>query len=395
MNIPKNGEISSRERVHAAIQGKPVDRVPVWYYLNSHTACKMISEFFPTKNFSESLKAKLLWRFFQKKPFFLSDDNRRGLPLLLSFFAVGEYPLELGADIAIISSFSKDYFYRKPHKQDGRMYCNDIFGGVRTLGDGIYLDVCDYPVKDIETAKNFVFPDPVKDHDYAPIEKFRKEHPDACIMAEAFGAQDAVANWLWGMTDFLMAMVEHPEVVMNFQKRWTDYWVEVIVRSIRAGADMIFIYDDYGYNNRTFISDDMWLEFTYPHLKRLIEVTHENGAIAVLHSCGYQMPLLKYYVEAGLDVLQGMQPVAGNDFGEAYTAYGDRLAFITGIDVQKGESQTPDELREDMLANYRTGGRNGRHIFGMTHMLQYTMPDENIRAIFDTTREIQAGIHDG
>jgi len=30
----------------------------------------------------------------------------------------------------------------------------------------------------------------------------------------------------------------------------------------------------------------------------------------------------------------------------------------------------------------------------MTHMLQYTMPSENIKALFETVREIQAGEHD-
>ncbi len=30
----------------------------------------------------------------------------------------------------------------------------------------------------------------------------------------------------------------------------------------------------------------------------------------------------------------------------------------------------------------------------MSHMLQYTMPTENVRAMFETLREIQAGVHD-
>jgi hypothetical protein len=30
----------------------------------------------------------------------------------------------------------------------------------------------------------------------------------------------------------------------------------------------------------------------------------------------------------------------------------------------------------------------------MTHMMQYTMPMDNVRALFDVVREIQAGEHD-
>jgi len=55
---------------------------------------------------------------------------------------------------------------------------------------------------------------------------------------------------------------------------------------------------------------------------------------------------------------------------------------------------TANELRESILSAYRIGGRNGRHVLGMTHMMQYTMPEENIRTILETVREIQAGKHD-
>jgi uroporphyrinogen decarboxylase len=140
---------------------------------------------------------------------------------------------------------------------------------------------------------------------------------------------------------------------------------------------------------------EMWKEFTYPHLKKHIEAVHDAGALAMLHSCGHQMPFLEHYVEAELDILQSFQPKAGNDFQRAYEDYGDRLTFCTGIDVQRGEMMTPQELREDILRAYRIGGRNGRHILGYTHMLQYTMPAENLETLLLTVREIQEGLHDG
>jgi uroporphyrinogen decarboxylase len=139
----------------------------------------------------------------------------------------------------------------------------------------------------------------------------------------------------------------------------------------------------------------MWREFTFPHLKKHVEAIHDAGALAMLHSCGYQMPFLQHYVEAEVDILQSFQPKAGNDFEVAHREFGDRLTFCTGVDVQRGEMMTPEELRDDILRAYRIGGRNGRHILGYTHMLQYTMPAENLEAILRTVREIQQGLHDG
>jgi len=99
--------------------------------------------------------------------------------------------------------------------------------------------------------------------------------------------------------------------------------------------------------------------------------------------------------EAELDILQSFQPMAGNDFQTAHQKFGDRLTFCTGVDVQRGEMMTPEALRDDILRAYRIGGRNGRHILGFTHMLQYTMPAENVETILGTLREIQQRLHDG
>ena len=129
-------------------------------------------------------------------------------------------------------------------------------------------------------------------------------------------------------------------------------------------------------------------------MRRLGDAVHEAGALALMHSCGYQMPFLPSYAEAGIDMLQSFQPKAGNDFEAAYREFGDKFTFITGIDIQQGESMSPDELKEDILGSYRIGGRKGGHILGTTHEMQYTMPLPNVRAIFDTTAEIGDGLHD-
>ena len=135
----------------------------------------------------------------------------------------------------------------------------------------------------------------------------------------------------------------------------------------------------------------MWREFTLPQLKRIIAAIHEVGALAMLHSCGYVMPLLGDFVEAELDILQSFQPKAGNDLVQAVAQYGDRLAFNTGVDIQRGETLTPEELRTDIIYQYRTGMQKGRFILGTIHNLQVTMPEANLLALFETVGQIQRG----
>ena len=191
----------------------------------------------------------------------------------------------------------------------------------------------------------------------------------------------------------MLALYDYPDKIAAFLSRLADWIVDIIRHAAGSGADVLCFADDYGTTGRTLISMDMWKTFTYPHLKRFIRVAHEEGVPFMLHSCGYQMPFLEYYVEAELDLLQSFQPKAGNDFAAAYAQYGDRLAFATGIDIQRGETMSPQELRQEILDNYAIGRTKGRFILGTTHMVQYSMPTENLWAILSTIKEIQAGLH--
>jgi uroporphyrinogen-III decarboxylase len=385
--------MTSRERVFAAVKGLPVDRVPVMYWFNPHAACRLMAEFFPAPGRIWNLVGKRAWKIFAKGSRLLNEEQRNALPLIIQIYANAEYPLALGADIADLP-FGTASFWGKLDLKNGKVRARDAFGSLRGMG-GIYMEVIEPAIKTIEDLKNFKLPDVSGSEHYDRIRKFRKDNPGACIIADNFGVQDLPHTQLWEMSKMMMALYDYPEEVKAFQSQFADWNIEVARKSLQAGADMVFLYDDYGYNNKTLISMKMWKEFTYPHLKRQIEAAHEAGGLVMLHSCGYQMPFLPYYVEAGLDILQTFQPKAGNDFSAAYAQFGDKLAFATGIDVQLGESMTAGELRESIIRSYRTGGHNGRHILGMTHMLQYTMPAENIRAILETVRDIQAGKLDG
>lgn len=390
----KKDGMSSKERVHATVSGLPVDRVPVFYQLNPHAAVRMISTLYPTRRIKERLLAKLIWRIFRGGGnLFLSEEKSIGLPFLLDWFVNQDYVLELGADLAELAGGKALYGDDGYYWEDGKLRMKDIFGGVRGLG-GIYIETIEPAVRSINDLTKLQLPDLTDDRYYDPIRRYRKKHPDVSIYADHFGVQDVLFAQIWEMSAAMLAMYDCPDEVKNFQRRLADWQIGMLRKSVEAGADIICVYEDYGFNNQPMISMEMWREFTYPHLKRIIEAIHECGALAMLHSCGYQVPFLPYYVEAGLDMLQVLQPGAGNDFKEIYEEYGKRITFVTGIDTQRGELMSPQELRAEIIENYKIGGRNGRHILGTTHLLQYTMPGENMRAIFDTVREIQHGEHD-
>jgi uroporphyrinogen-III decarboxylase len=385
--------MTSRERVLAAVRGDPVDRIPVMVWLNPHATCRLMATYQPAQNVLANVAGRQLWRRFKARGGTEAGEWTRVLPMLLEEYGNGRYAPELGADISIQSPelASPTSAATSIKKQGGHLTFSGPFNATMGLG-GIYA----YPIKsavdDVKALAEIAFPE-LKESLFAGVRKARRRMPETAVVAEIYAFQQVLCDYILGMESFMLALYDAPEAIEAFLNRMADWIVEIIRYTVRAGADVVFLQDDYGADGRPLMSMKMWQAFTYPHLKRFIAVAHEEGVPFMLHSCGYQMPFLEHYVAAELDALQSFQPKAGNDFAAAYAAYGDRLTFATGIDVQRGESMSPAELREDILDAYRTGSTRDRFILSTTHMMQYTMPAANVRAIFDTVGEIQSGAH--
>jgi len=353
----------------------------------------MIAEYQPARGGVANWLARGMWRRFKSQGGLEAGEWTRAWPMLFEEYGNGRYALELGADVSLQSPelSSPTAFITSVRKRNGRLTFKGPFDITMGLG-GIYAFPIEPAVTDARHLPKIPLP-PVTDAQFAAVKRFRQGHPDLCVACEIYSFQQVLCDYILGMEPFMLALYDYPDEIAAFLGRLADWVVEIIRHAARTGADVLCFADDYGTTGRTLISLDMWKRFTYPHLKRFIAVAHEEGVPFMLHSCGYQMPFLEYYVEAELDLLQSFQPKAGNDFAAAYAQYGDRLAFATGIDIQRGETMTPQELRQEILDNYAIGKSKGRYILGTTHMLQYSMSLENVQALFGTVKEIQAGLH--
>jgi len=303
---PKRNEMTSRERVLAAVRGLPVDRVPVMYWLNPHTTCRLIAEHFPTKNRFWNATGPFLWRRFTKGGRLEAREIWRAAPQLSFLHGMGPYALELGADMANVP-YGTPTFWGRIYRSNGQLRVRDALGTVRGMC-GIYLEAIKPAIGSIEDVKNYRFPDVTHPRHYAAIRRFRKARPDACIFTDNFGVQDVFSTWLWDTASYMMALIQYPEEMMEFKRRLNRWQIDVARRSVAAGSDIIMIYDDYGHSTNTFLSPQMWRQFVFPHLKEKIEAIHEAGALAMLHCCGHQMPLLESFVEAELDIVQSSSP---------------------------------------------------------------------------------------
>lgn len=157
---------------------------------------------------------------------------------------------------------------------------------------------------------------------------------------------------LMGMENALMALLEDPESCYDFFGAMADYKIAYYKKIAQYyPVDVINAHDDYGTNDRMFLSPELWRKLLKPHLKRIVDAVHEMGLIYQHHSCGYIEPIFEDLVEIGVDAIDTLQ-ACNRNVGELKKKYGKQITFCGGFDTN-GVLDVPGVTPEEIKKEYR------------------------------------------
>ncbi|MGC9349758.1 MAG: uroporphyrinogen decarboxylase family protein [Anaerolineae bacterium] len=127
-----------------------------------------------------------------------------------------------------------------------------------------------------------------------------------------------------------------------------------------------------------------FLETLKPYYAKVGQVVRESGMHWWLHSCGNNTAVLGDLVEVGVDVFHPVQKFTMDEVAVA-DAYGDRLTFLAGIDVQHALQEKDTEgVREEVRFLIDTFDRpDGGMCIGAGNGIVAGTPLENIAAFLD------------
>lgn len=158
---------------------------------------------------------------------------------------------------------------------------------------------------------------------------------------------------LMGMENALCALIEDPEACYDFFGAMADYKIAYFKKIAQYyPVDVINAHDDYGTNDRMFMSPDLWRKLLKPHLKRIVDAVHEMGLIYQHHSCGYIEPIFGDLVEIGVDAIDTLQGGSNHNLPALKAQYGKQITFCGGFDTS-GVLDRPDVTPEEVKAEYR------------------------------------------
>jgi hypothetical protein len=168
------------------------------------------------------------------------------------------------------------------------------------------------------------------------------------------------------------SLVLDPEWIHDFNRVYTDFYkAHYRVLFEEAGVpDGIRLCDDLGYKNGLFCSPRMLARLFMPYFAEIVAFFHSYGLIVELHSCGNVTQALPLIVEAGFDILNPLENKAGCDPLKLAEQYGDKLAFIGGLDARVLESGDRGLIRRrviELVEGMKL--RGARYVFGSDHSL--------------------------
>lgn len=199
------------------------------------------------------------------------------------------------------------------------------------------------------------------------------------------------AWYIRGMENLMMDMMSDDPMAEILLDRVTEMSIQRAVLYAQAGPDILFLGDDIGMQHSLMMSEELYNKWFKPRLKRVIDAARKvkPDLIVFYHSCGYIEPMIPYLIEAGIDVLNPIQPEC-MDFEEIYQKYGDRLSFHGTIGTQSVMPfGAPEEVKAQVKKNLDIAGKKGGLFVAPTHLIEPEVPWENILAYVEACREYE------
>lgn len=345
-----------RERVLAALAHQVTDRVPLDFWAVPEVWEKLRA-YFKTENDEDILTA-------------LSIDIRRFQPAYIG------PPLVMREDNSYIDAMGVHRKKMRNEFCEYEEYASAPLGYVQELAD----------------FDRYAWPN-IDHFDFASLPRqIGDAHKTYYIKLETGGLYE-LAWALRGYEQFMIDMIDAPEIAHTIMGKLTDFYCEYVRRAMKYAGDrydIVYTYDDIAAQNTLLMSKDMWSEFIRPYHVRLNKVIREEcGKTVMYHSCGAVYDMIPALMELPIDVLNPIQPAAkGMNMVLINQNFGDRLCFHGGIDIQH---VLPRGSKED-VANavhhaISTLGQNGGYILTSAHYIQADTPVENIITMFSEAKK--------
>ena len=186
-----------------------------------------------------------------------------------------------------------------------------------------------------------------------------------------------------------MDLALNPEIVHYCLDKLFDLAYEDtrrIYEAIPGRVEISYVAEDLGSQHGLLFSLEQMRTFVLPRMKRMADLVHSAGAFVFTHSDGSVRDVLADLIGIGTQVLNPIQwRCPGMEREPLKRDFGDKLIFHGGVDNQQTlPFGTVEDVRQEVIDNYRLLGAGGGYILAPCHNVQANTAPENVIAMYET-----------
>jgi len=272
----------------------------------------------------------------------------------------------------------------------------------RRPAGGLYFDVVANPLRDAETPEDidaYVWPDPWSEREEAFLESEIERLYHGTDMA-LFGGLPVfdcsffeLGQYFFGFENLLMNFYLKRDMMEYWLDRVLEHHLGTLEKFLAVAGPYICaiqMNDDFGAQENMLISPELYREMIKPRQRKWIEFVKERTEAKIfLHCDGAVADILDDLVEIGVEILNPLQAGArGMEPEKIKKRYGRNLVLWGGgVDTQKTlPFGSVEEIRKEVEERISILAPGGGYVFATIHNIQSDIPPEKIIAVFETAK---------
>jgi len=264
----------------------------------------------------------------------------------------------------------------------------DEWGMKRQLTGDVLPAVIGSPIADVTRHAEYTFPAPEAPHRFETLEKAVNRFGDE--RAIVLNLRDGFSDMrdLLGYEGALMAMLLEPERFDELLERSVEYNLKLAaVARQRFGTEIVATTDDVANAGGLLMRPATYFERLAPGFKAAIGGYKEQGYLTIKHCDGNVDAVLDFWIEAGIDCLDPVDPAGGYTIADLKQRIGERVCLKGNVDCTGALcTGTPEEVAEEVRQCIEGGAAGGGLIVSSSNTIHRGVRPENFRAMIDAVR---------
>lgn len=293
------------------------------------------------------------------------------------------------------------------HEREGEWHQD--FWGIRWVKQGAFNQVAEFPIAKASEQEVLAYKFPY-DHTERLLSEMEPVMSAAQDQFIGCDVSPCVFEMYWrlrGLENVMIEILSEQRLTQTMFRRCTDFAIhlsELVCE--RFLLDWLWTGDDVASQTDLLMAPQTWREMIKPELARVMAVGKKHGLPVAYHCCGALRPIIPDLIEIGMDVLNPIQSnCPGMEPQELKREFGSKISFMGGVDTQGilpfATASEVYKYTHRLIETMTSDG--GGFILAASHTVPPETPDENIfamyaaaglsrKAIFDRAADIRASI---